>query len=426
MIRIAAGADLRRTILPELFEQYGPVVNLSFGTWPPLVWLFKQMVGTDASPWVALYGREAAKLVTTAAPETIERGPIARDDFTSLAAIDGKVHMDRRRAFVSSFARSQIRQIIPTVVECIRAQIRGWDKEIELHPRMNELTFTLLCRSALGLSPEQAEKLREDYWMMRRNERVKRGTPLYKGAKERVWALLRRQIEDRQREAGNDILSLIIRNVEKFSKTFRVEDQEFADHTYMLIEFGQSDLAVLLTYCLAALAEHGELAKRVRDEAEAYSKATLGNVDAELPFTSAFIREVCRFYPPVASLFRRVSQDTEFQGYVLKQGTFLIESVYATHRDATCFDQPEVFDPDRFLPPRQEHRQNPSAFHPFGAGFHTCVANHFSTAIVAACIHEVLGAYSLRLPPGVRIPPVDYRGDFQCPLRPIHLLVEPS
>jgi len=53
-------------------------------------------------------------------------------------------------------------------------------------------------------------------------------------------------------------------------------------------------------------------------------------------------------------------------------GTSIFINVFALHRNEKHFENPEKFDPDRFLPEKKKDRHN-FAFVPFSAGSRNCI-----------------------------------------------------
>ena len=84
-----------------------------------------------------------------------------------------------------------------------------------------------------------------------------------------------------------------------------------------------------------------------------------------------------RLYPPAWIITREAVQDTELGGYFIKKGDTMLASPYAVQRSATLWQEPEKFDPDRFLPARiaNMHRY---AYFPFGGGNRLCIGNNFA------------------------------------------------
>jgi cytochrome P450 len=81
-------------------------------------------------------------------------------------------------------------------------------------------------------------------------------------------------------------------------------------------------------------------------------------------------------------------QDVMVDGFRIPAGTNLVVGVYALHRDPALWDQPTVFDPDRFSPERSRGR-NRWQFLPFGGGPRSCIGDHF------AMLEAILGLATL-------------------------------
>ena len=70
-------------------------------------------------------------------------------------------------------------------------------------------------------------------------------------------------------------------------------------------------------------------------------------------------------------------------------------AIGAGHRLPSVFAEPDRFDPDRFLPPREEDRRSPYALVTFGGGPRICLGINFAQVEVTALVAHVLRRYRL-------------------------------
>ena len=70
-------------------------------------------------------------------------------------------------------------------------------------------------------------------------------------------------------------------------------------------------------------------------------------------------------------------QDIEVDGHRVEAGTMVMVGIYALHRDPALWDNPLVFDPDRFSPENSKGRDR-WQFLPFGGGPRCCIGDHFA------------------------------------------------
>ncbi|XP_011706271.1 PREDICTED: cytochrome P450 4C1-like, partial [Wasmannia auropunctata] len=91
-----------------------------------------------------------------------------------------------------------------------------------------------------------------------------------------------------------------------------------------------------------------------------------------LPYLERCIKESLRLYPSVYFISRIISEDVKLKSYLLPAWTNVHLHIYGVHRDPNFWPNPEVFDPDRFLPEKIQNR-HPYSYLPFSAGPRNCI-----------------------------------------------------
>ncbi|WP_139558596.1 cytochrome P450 [Methylotetracoccus oryzae] len=141
----------------------------------------------------------------------------------------------------------------------------------------------------------------------------------------------------------------------------------------------------------------------------------------QVPRLENVIKEVLRLHPPLIILMRKVMKDFQVKDYLIPAGKFVCAAPSVTHRIAELFPNPEVFDPDRYLPDRAEDKDL-FAWQAFGGGRHKCSGNAFALFQIKAIFCVLLRRYEFEL----ANPPEAYRDDYTkmvvepgspCPIR---------
>ncbi|XP_070822236.1 cytochrome P450 4B1-like [Chaetodon trifascialis] len=155
-----------------------------------------------------------------------------------------------------------------------------------------------------------------------------------------------------------------------------------------------SGLSFIL-YCLACNPEHQKIC---RDEIMQVleGKDTVEWEDlSKLPYTTMCIKESLRLYPPVPGISRIITKPmTFFDGRTLPAGSLIGINVYGIHRNAAVWENPDVFDPLRFLPENVSKR-SPHAFVPFSAGPRNCIGQNFAMNELKVATALTLKKYEL-------------------------------
>ena len=204
---------------------------------------------------------------------------------------------------------------------------------------------------------------------------------------------------------AQDVLGMLVAARDEAGKA--LSDEQLLAHVNILLVAGHETTTTLGAWLLYVLAAEPGIGERVNAELA----TVLG--DREIPLTpeafrglpvlAAAIRETGRLYPPVMLLPRGVRAPVEFGGYLLSPGTQVFVVVAASHRLPTVFAEPERFDPDRFLAPREEDKRHPYALVTFGGGPRICLGINFAQVEVTALAAYVRRHFRLSPIPGRQI-----------------------
>jgi cytochrome P450 len=162
------------------------------------------------------------------------------------------------------------------------------------------------------------------------------------------------------------------------------------DELLVFLLAGHDTTSTTLTYALWALGRHPDMQAKVADEAWSAAPDRAISVDdvPNLPYTTQVLHEALRLCPPAPAIGRMAIRDLVVDGYRIPAGTNVIVGAYAIHRDPALWEQPTLFDPDRFSPERSRGR-NRWQFIPFGGGPRSCIGDHF------AMLEAILGLATL-------------------------------
>ena len=85
----------------------------------------------------------------------------------------------------------------------------------------------------------------------------------------------------------------------------------------------------------------------------------------DMPYLDAVLKEGLRLYPSVPAISRELSEDITLNNYHLAQGTSVMLHIYSIHRDPDVYDEPDRFNPDRWINKEVPVDENPYCYIPF-------------------------------------------------------------
>jgi cytochrome P450 len=165
-------------------------------------------------------------------------------------------------------------------------------------------------------------------------------------------------------------------------------------------------MAAALTWLWLLVGQHPAIEQRLQEDVCSAPWEALRTAPdlRTLSYTPLLIAEALRLYPPTWVTARSPVRAVALGGYALPAGAVLLLSPYTMHRHPAFWEEPEVFDPERFTPERSAGRPR-FAYFPFGGGPRQCIGNAFAMMEAQLVLATVAQRYCLRLVPGHLVEP---------------------
>ncbi|MEM9305251.1 MAG: cytochrome P450 [Pseudomonadota bacterium] len=183
--------------------------------------------------------------------------------------------------------------------------------------------------------------------------------------------------------------------------------EELIDQLGVFFLAGHETTASALTWVLFILSQRPEVVARMRDEVAAVvgDEPVSFAASKQLPYVRNVFRETLRLYPPITFIPRVAAEDTRIAGKRVRRGTMLMVSPWTIQRHRRLWRDPDVFDPDRFLPAR-EADMPAGAYLPFGQGPRVCVGAAFAVIESALIIARLVRRYDFEALDAEQVRPV--------------------
>lgn len=123
------------------------------------------------------------------------------------------------------------------------------------------------------------------------------------------------------------------------------------------------------------------------------------------PVTHRFVKEVLRMWSPPIFMTRQVRTDIRLDELSLDEGQRYLLSTYLIHHDPRHWEDPDTFDPDRWLPNAPHGPANGATYVPFGWSPKACVGAGYGTTQLMLLCHLLATRYRIELedPDAVRM-----------------------
>ena len=184
------------------------------------------------------------------------------------------------------------------------------------------------------------------------------------------------------------------------------DDKSLRDQLSTLFFAGHETSATGLCWIHWALSRHPAIRAQMQDEVRAVlgdRLATAADVH-NLQYTGQVIDESLRLHSPIHSISRVAMVDNTVGGFHIPAGATVVVSMYAIHRLAHLYPNPEVFDPARFAPEQVAARHR-FAYLPFAAGHRNCIGAGQALVELKLIVARIAQRFELDLAPRHKVEP---------------------
>jgi len=348
--------------------------------------------------------------------------------------LDGKAHVDFRKGLNGLFTRKALELYLPGQEEVYNVYMEKFlqvtkdagGKPIPFMPEFRELMCAVSCRTFVGhyISDEAIKKIADDYynitaalelvnfpivipytktWYGKKAADMVLDEFAKCAAKSKVrmaaggeitcimdgW--VKAQLDSatwREREAKG----LSLEGIEKPSPLLRdFTDYEISQTVFTFLFASQDATSSAATWLFQIMAQRPDVLDKIREEnlrlrgGDRSKPITMDMLD-EMVYTKGAVRELLRYRPPVLMvpyLAKKPFPITDT--YTVPKGAMIIPTVYPSLRDPEVYENPDYYDPDRYVTGDAEIK-GAKNFLVFGTGPHYCLGQVYAQNNLALMI----------------------------------------
>jgi cytochrome P450 len=342
-----------------------------------------------------------------------------------LAVAEGESWRRHRRLMQPAFHRQKIRELVGAMASAVGLARDRWaahpaGEPLNISSEMTVLTQRVMLNALLSVDTEAKSGELINAW----NEvhrfltgrlfsmvnlplalpfpshmRFRRAMRTLDGALAEILAK-RHGIED----GPADLLSLLLAARDEVTGK-GMSDQELRDELMTMFAGGFETSAVVLAWAWLLLARHPEAQAKLAAEVDSVLEGREPTSDdiPQLKYTKMVLDETMRLYPGVWIFTRTNIKADTIGGYSIPEGSLIFVCAYATHRHPAIWEDPEVFNPERFAEGSPDRPR--FAFYPFGGGPRQCIGDTFAMVEMQLVLAMMTQRFELRPEPGLVVEP---------------------
>ncbi|CAL1376627.1 unnamed protein product [Linum trigynum] len=346
----------------------------------------------------------------------------------SMLVLVGDMHKNMRIISLNFLSHARLRtHLLKEVHHHTLLVLSSWNHNstFSAQDEAKKFTFNLMAKHIMSLDPgePETEQLKKEYVTFMKGVV---SAPLnfpgtaYRRALQSRSAILKfieRKMEERikrSNEVGtedgedDDLLGWVL-------KHSNLSTEQILDLILSLLFAGHETSSVAIALAIYFLQGSPAALQQLQEEHSEIARAKKLAGETELnwedykkmEFTQCVISETLRLGNVVRFLHRKALKDVRYKGYDIPCGWKVLPVISAAHLDGSMFEDPQHFNPWRWLQNNNDGRGSPSAtaaannsnnyFMPFGGGPRLCAGSEFAKLEMAVFIHHLVLNYRWEL-----------------------------
>lgn len=362
--------------------------------------------------------------------DSLQRRVLSAGLGDGLLSAEGEQWRVQRRTVAPVFARKTIMEFAPQMMAAAAALVARWRAQdgatVDAAAEMTRVTLDVLERTifsdGLGREPEEFRLAMRTYFdtigridpldvlgvpsfvPRLAHLRVRSTLRFFEDAIDDIITTRRRRMADEPEAVAKDILTLLLQALDPDTGN-QMAEVEVRSNILTFIAAGHETTANMLSWSLFLLSQSPQWRQRVEAEAARELHGPAAAIAERLVETRAVIDEAARLYPPIAAVSRVALAADELAGATVRRGSLVVIAPYVLHRHRLLWEQPNTFDPARFLG-EERNRIDRYAYIPFGAGARTCIGSAFALQEATLVLANIVKNFEFQLAPGTAVWPL--------------------
>lgn len=220
-------------------------------------------------------------------------------------------------------------------------------------------------------------------------------------------------IEQRRDIIGDDdtIVDILLRLQNDPNQTIALTNNQVKGILIDMFIAGTDTSAATLVWIMTELIQNPSIMKRAQDEVRQVVKGKQRVEESDLPnlsYLKLIIKETLRLHSPVPLLVpRETTEPCKIGEYEIPAKTRVFINAKAIAVDPNVWENPNKFEPERFVNSSIDYKGQDFELIPFGVGRRGCPGTNFAIMLIEITLANFLYCFDWSLPKGMTVDDID-------------------